>query len=697
MGPMSITSRILLLILVSLGALVGLSGWTLVDRWTLDQRMQRLMTGCSVIEALSELVGSLQKERGRSTLLISSKGAKNAAELEAQRQVSDLKVGFFVATVHQAGVAKVGVEVLKRADELAETLQDLTPLRASVTNLTLSPKQAIERYSAIVTRALDLSSLISRDTDHADIKNFEFALSALQGATERFGLMRAIGSGALAIGVFTPDQLYQLSSLDGEAHDLLKSFGIYAPASIKQIYVATTALPDAHVLDRLKATIMATPAGMPVPGIDSEQWFGAATASIDGLRAVGDQLLQTFVIQAERTRRSATLQLILAAAFVVLVIIAIIVFGLMTMRSITELIRAMALAMRQLAAGDLTVAVPAMERKDELGNMAQALLVFRAAAIEKVCLETQTENERRHVTGLVADGLAQLAARNLSYRMPDAMPPAFAKLRTDYNLALDQLERAMLSVTESAEGIYAGSENAAAGADGIAKRTEQQAARMEKTAAALDLITETVQRSADGAAQVSDFVRNARAEAEQGGSVALQATRAMSDIELSSRQIGQIIGVIEEIAAQTNLLALNAAIEASRGGQSGRGFGVVASEIRTLAQRSQRAADQVKALISTSMANVGRGVMLVDQTGAALGRILTQVTKVSTEVTQIAEGARTQSDTLAALNAAMREIDHVTKENTRLLESGNDASRALAAETKGLTDLVGSFQVNAAA
>ena len=697
MGPMSITSRILLLIFVSLGALIGLSGWTLVDRWTVDQRMQRLMTGCSVIETLNEVVGSLQKERGRSSLLLSSKGTRNVAELDAQRQVSDLKVAFYATSVHQADVARLGSDVRKRADDLVDALRDLGTLRASVSSLALSPKQAIEHYSAIVTRALDLSSLISRDTEHADIKNFEFALSALQGATERYGLMRAIGSGGLAAGAFTPDQLYQLSSLDGEARDLVKSFGIYAPASIARVYATSMARPEAGTLDRLKTLVLATPAGSRVPGVDSEEWFTAATARVDNLRAVADQLLRTFIAQAEQTRRSASVQLVLAASFVVLLIVAIIVFGLLTMRSIAELIKAMAASMRQLAAGDLAVVVPAVGRKDELGDMARALLVFRAAAVDKERLESETETERRHVTDLVAHGLARLAARDLSYRMPDAMPTAFAKLRTDYNLALDQLERAMLSVTGSAEGISTGSEDAAIGADGIARRTEQQAARMDETAAALDLITTTVLRSAEGAAHVSAFVRDARAEAEQGGMVAQQATSAMADIELSSRQIGQIIGVIEEIAAQTNLLALNAAIEAARGGPSGRGFGVVATEIRTLAQRSQRAADQVKALISTSTSNVERGVTLVGRTGVALGRILTQVAEVATEINGIAESARTQSDTLASLNAAMREIDRVTKENTHLLERANDASRALAAETRGLTGLIGSFRVNAAA
>ena len=693
---MSISSRILMLIFVCLGALIGLSGWTLVDRWTVDQQMQRLMTGCSVIETVSELVGALQKERGRSSLLLSSKGTRNAAELQAQRQVTDLKVSFFTAAVHQAVLGKLGGDVLTQAEGVVAALRDLEPLRSGVSGLAFTPKQAIERYSALIARALDLSAIIARDADHSDIKNFEFALGALQGATERFGLMRAIGSGGLAAGGFLPDQLFQLSSLDAEARDLVKSFKVYAPAAIVATYDAAAATPQGSELDRLKTVVLATPAGTRVPGLDSEQWFGVATARVDGLRTIADDLLRTFLSQAEQTRRSATLQLALAAAAIAVLIVAIVVFGILTMRSITELIKAMAASMRRLAAGDHAIVVPAVDRKDELGDMARALLVFRAAALDKARLESETATERARVTDLVGDGLSRLAARDLSWRMPDAMPPAFAKLRTDYNQALDQLQRAMLSVTDSASGISAGSREAAQGADGIARRTERQAASMDETAAALDLITATVQRSADGAAHVSAFVRDARAEAEAGGAVAEEATRAMADIDASSRQIGQIIGVIEEIAAQTNLLALNAAIEAARGGQTGRGFGVVATEIRTLAQRSQRAADQVKALISTSMGHVGKGVTLVDQTGSALQRILSRVAEVSVEVTDIAESARTQSETLAALNAAMRDIDRVTKENTRLLEGANEASRALAVETEGLTDLVGSFRVKVA-
>lgn len=693
---MSITQRILLLIFVSLGALIGLSGWMLVDRWTVDQQMQRLMTGCSLIESLSDLVGSLQKERGRSSLFLSSNGTRNAPELQVQRGITDAKAGLFEATSGRTSVLELGADLQTQIESIRTALPILGDLRRDVSAVAITPVQAIERYSGIVTRALDVSAIIARDADHSDIKNFEFALSALQGATDRYGLMRAVGSGGLAAGGFTSNQLYRLSSLQGEANDLLKSFTIYGPPRIVASYEASIAKPTMRDFDAMKAAVLATPVGGRVPDLDGEQWFAAATLRVDNLRAITDDLLHTFLDHAAKTRRSAKIQLALAAACVTLLLIAVVVFGMVTMRSITELVKAMADAMRRLAGGDLTVVVPAVHRRDELGDMARALLVFRAAAVEKARLETETDGERRHVTGLVAEGLARLAARDLSHRIPDAMPPAFAKLRTDYNVALDQLAQAMTSVTDSAAGISAGSREAAQSAYGIARRTERQAASMDKTAAALDLITETVQRSADGVAHVSAFVRDARAEAEAGGAVAEQATRAMADIDASSRQIGQIIGVIEEIAAQTNLLALNAAIEAARGGEAGRGFGVVANEIRTLAQRSQQAADQVRALISTSKSHVGKGVALVDQTGHALQRILARVAEVAADVTDIAASAQTQSDTLANLNAAMHEIDRVTKENTRWLDGADDASRALVAETEGLTGLVGSFRVKMA-
>ena len=149
------------------------------------------------------------------------------------------------------------------------------------------------------------------------------------------------------------------------------------------------------------------------------------------------------------------------------------------------------------------------------------------------------------------------------------MPEGYGQLRADYNLALEQLEQAMTRVTGSVGLIHTGSANITVAADDLAARTERQAVTLEETAAALNQITVTVRRSADGVAQMNDFVGRARTEADHGGNVARQATLAMNDIQISSRQIGQIIQVIDSIARQTSLLALNAAVEAARAGEAG--------------------------------------------------------------------------------------------------------------------------------
>ena len=163
----------------------------------------------------------------------------------------------------------------------------------------------------------------------------------------------------------------------------------------------------------------------------------------------------------------------------------------------------------------------------------------------------------------------------------------------------------------------------------LSQRTEHQASSLEETSASLEEVTTTVKKTAEGANHAREVVGAAKLDAEKSGAVVREATAAMAAIDKSSKQIGQIIGVIDEIAFQTNLLALNAGVEAARAGDAGRGFAVVASEVRALAQRSAEAAKEIKGLISASTAQVDQGVALVAQTGEALQRIVAQVVEIN--------------------------------------------------------------------
>jgi methyl-accepting chemotaxis protein len=232
--------------------------------------------------------------------------------------------------------------------------------------------------------------------------------------------------------------------------------------------------------------------------------------------------------------------------------------------------------------------------------------------------------------------------------------------------------------------------------DDLSRRTENQAATLEETAAAMDELTASVRSAANGAREVEGVVGNARKDAEESEPVVKNAVAAMTEIESSSEEISQIIGVIDDIAFQTNLLALNAGVEAARAGEAGRGFAVVASEVRALAQRSSDAAKQIKTLISESSGQVERGVSLVGQAGDVLTKIAGHINHISGLVGEIASGAEEQSIGLGEINIGVTQLDKVTQQNAAMVEEATASSHALNGDATELSEVVSRFKLNEA-
>ena len=293
----------------------------------------------------------------------------------------------------------------------------------------------------------------------------------------------------------------------------------------------------------------------------------------------------------------------------------------------------------------------------------------------------------------IGAGLSAVAAGDLMARIDGDFPSEYARLQTDFNAAITSLADAMGAIIGATSSIDGATSEIAQAADDLSRRTEQQAASLEETAAALDELTATVKRTAEGAKEARDVVGAARTDAEASGQVVGEAVAAMGQIEQSSSQISQIIGVIDEIAFQTNLLALNAGVEAARAGDAGRGFAVVASEVRALAQRSAEAAKEIKALISASTEQVAQGVGLVGKTGDALQRIVSQVSRITGLVSEIAASAQEQATGLQEVNTAVNQMDQMTQQNAAMVEQSTAASQALAQDAGELTRLISRFRV----
>jgi methyl-accepting chemotaxis protein len=259
----------------------------------------------------------------------------------------------------------------------------------------------------------------------------------------------------------------------------------------------------------------------------------------------------------------------------------------------------------------------------------------------------------------------------------------------------NRLQHTLGEIRRSAESIASATQQIAAGNGDLSQRTEQQAASLQETAASMEQLTATVKQNADNARQASGLAHNASEIATRGHDVVSRVIGTMGEINDSSRQIGDIIGVIEGIAFQTNILALNAAVEAARAGEQGRGFAVVAGEVRNLAQRSATAAKEIKQLIGSSVERVHNGSALVEQAGATMGEILQAVQRVTDIMGEIAAASEEQSSGISQVGLAVTQMDEMTQQNAALVEQAAAAAHSLKDQVDVLREAIGSFSLPA--
>jgi methyl-accepting chemotaxis protein len=302
--------------------------------------------------------------------------------------------------------------------------------------------------------------------------------------------------------------------------------------------------------------------------------------------------------------------------------------------TIAKPLKALVQPLEEVAAGNFAITVPGIGRKDEVGQIAEAV---------------------------------QLMAQKVS-------------------ATIGEIKASGREVTNASAEISTSTTD-------LSQRTEEQAASLEETSAAMEELSATVKKNAENAQQASQSATATRDVADRGGQVVAKAVEAMAKIEDSSRKISDIIGVIDEIARQTNLLALNAAVEAARAGEAGRGFAVVASEVRSLAQRSSQAAKDIKDLITNSNGQVKDGVDLVSRAGASLTEIVESIKNVATIVADIANASIEQATGIEQINKALTQMDEVTQQNSALVEENAATAKTLEHQAKAMDEQVAFFQI----
>ncbi len=380
------------------------------------------------------------------------------------------------------------------------------------------------------------------------------------------------------------------------------------------------------------------------------------------------------------------------AALAILVLIGTAAFLFVT---VIRPLRALTGGMHELASGNFDVVLPGVGRKDEVGDIAGAVDEFKVRLAERMRLEKEAETAHQvaEVVDGLGRGLARLAQGDLTYRVRDNWAVEYRKIRDDFNGAIENLQDTLKAIVESTREVSNASAEISTSTGDLSHRTEEQAASLEQTSVSMEQIAAIVKKNAENAQHANGLMRETRDLADRGGDVVAQAVSAMARIEGSSRRISDITSMIDKIARQTNLLALNAAVEAARAGEAGRGFAVVAAEVRSLAQRSSQAAEDIKSLIVNSLSQVGEGVQLVNNTGKSLKEILGAIRQAADIVSDIADASAEQATDIGQINKALAQMDEVTRQNSVLVEENAATARTLANQSQALDGRVAAFRL----
>jgi methyl-accepting chemotaxis protein len=616
MRNLSIRTRVLLVAVIPLLGFLAAAAVIVLEKRSTVREMGALGQLASVTADISAVIHDMQRERGASAVFLGSKGQQLIKELPEQRKRTDAVRAALAERLADFDADRVGVTFAHLLDEARAAVAKLDELRNQVDALAIPAAESSAYFTSTIRKLLDVAGEGARGVTSPAVAHALATHISIMEAKERAGQERANGAPGFAAGRFEAAQFKRFFTAVTEEALYFRSFGTLASEEQRAFLEQTVAGDAAAEVERMRGVALAAGAGADLNDKDGAHWYTVTTARIDLLKKVEDRIASDLLATSAQVQGLAQRNFLIGLGLCAVVIVLSSLLGLAIIRSISRPIQAMTGAMAKLAAGDKTVTVEGGDRKDEIGAMAKAVQVFKEGMLKAEALETEQAKER--------------AVREARARKIESLTVAFD---SGIGAIVGTLSSSAHEMQSTAASMTSTAEETARQTTVVAAASEQASTNVQTVATASEELFSSISEISRQVAASSDIAGKAVSEAERTDAL-------VKGLAEAAQKIGAVTSLINEIASQTNLLALNATIEAARAGEAGKGFAVVASEVKSLANQTAKATEEIGAQIAAMQSATGETVSAIGSIGATIGQINEIATTIAAAVEE--QGAATQ-------------------------------------------------------